>query len=69
MISVRVVKMTIMQVIHVAFMPNGRVTAAGAVLMSVIGVVGMIAGRHVVFLLGKERLMARCLGRMAENIV
>jgi hypothetical protein len=47
MIAMRMVQMAIMQVVDVVAMPDGRVPAARAVLVVVMGMMGFIAGAHV----------------------
>ena len=46
MIPVRMVQMTIMQVVNMSFMLNSDVPAVGSMLVVVVDVVGLIAGCH-----------------------
>jgi len=46
MIAMRMVQMSIMQVIDMVAMPDGGMSAVGAMLMVVMGVMGFVAGAH-----------------------
>ncbi|HUB50198.1 MAG TPA: hypothetical protein VMB73_34945 [Acetobacteraceae bacterium] len=67
MIAMGMMKMAIMQIVHVVAMTNGGMTAAGAVLMIVIGVVRKIAGTHDLFL-SCSTLFGRRLGRAFDRV-
>jgi len=46
MIAMRMVQMSIMQIIDMVAMPDGGMSAVGAMLMVVMGVMGFVAGAH-----------------------
>jgi hypothetical protein len=58
MIGVRMVKMAIMEIIHMAAVPDGNVTASGSMRVGVVGVMRKIASGHFDVLFLKSAVFA-----------
>jgi hypothetical protein len=67
MVRVRMVKMAIVEIIHMAAVPDGNMTAMGAMHVIVIGVMRKIAAGHFDFLSLQQDLQAR--GNRAYPVV
>jgi hypothetical protein len=60
MVRVRMVKMTIVEIIHMAAVPDGNMTAIGAMHVIVIGVMRKTATGHFDFLSSSQRSSPAC---------